>query len=121
MPAGRRGRLSPTAGPLPPNASGVRHRPPPYVDDPRIVQLLDLANATHKQSMPIVDATYNPIQQSDILNKAIDPNDFELNYEALRYHYSTQVSFSTDVWREAFLFSIHSSGGHVYRIPGESR
>ncbi len=89
-----------------------------YVDDPRIVQLLDLANATHKQSMPIVDATYNPIQQSDILNRAIDPNDFELNYEALRYHYSTQVSFSTDVWREAFLFSIHSSGGQVYRIPG---
>jgi hypothetical protein len=90
-----------------------------YVDDPRIVAQLEASNQTHKQSMPLIDSAYKPVQKSDYYNQPIDPNDFELNYEDLRNHYSTQIAFSVDVWREAFLFSsIRSSAATVFRIPG---
>lgn len=84
-----------------------------FVDDPRVVIQLQAARETHKQSMPLIDAVYRPSQPS------IDVNDLELSYEDLRNHYSTQIAFSTDVWREAFIFdSVGSSQASVYRIPG---
>jgi hypothetical protein len=90
-----------------------------YVDDPRIVWQLKMARETHKQTMPRVDAVFNPEQRSDFYNQRIDTNDLELNWEGLGSHYSTQISFSNDVWREAFIFdSIRSSDATVYRIPG---
>lgn len=90
-----------------------------YVDDPRIVWELQLANQTHKQSMPLVDTVYSPTQRSGVLNVLIDQNDFGLSYEDLRAHYSTEIAFSNDVWRDAFLFeSIDAVGGSVFRIPG---
>src|SRR5205807_2333152 len=52
-------------------------------------------------------------------NVPVDPNNFELNYEDLRNHYSTQIAFSTDIWREAFMFdSLQSPDARVFRIPG---
>lgn len=89
------------------------------VDDPRIVWQLQMGRQTHKQSMPVVDNAFHPAR-SDFYNLPLDPKDFELNYEDLRSHYSTQVSYSTDVWREAFLYDslTSSSGADVYRIPG---
>jgi hypothetical protein len=90
-----------------------------YVDDPRIVFQLDMARETHKQSMPIADQTYDPEQRSYFYGKRIERRDFELSYEALAQHYSTQVAYSNDLWREAFIFdSIRSMDGTVYRIPG---
>ena len=79
-----------------------------------------MAKETHKQSMPAIDALYAADQRSEYYAVPIDPNDFELNYEALSNHYSTQISFSTDVWREAFLYASvrASAGGAAYRIPG---
>jgi len=90
-----------------------------FVDDPSIAWQLSIARQTHKQSMPLIDSVYNPIQRSDYYGTLIDQNDFELGYEDLRNHYSTQIAFSTDVWREAFMFdSLHSPQADVYRIPG---
>jgi hypothetical protein len=90
-----------------------------YTDDARITWQLNAARQTHKQSMPAVDAVYNPKQQSDYYKAPIDQNDFALNYEDLRNHYSTQIAYSNDEWREAFIFdSIHSATATVYRIPG---
>jgi len=88
------------------------------VDDPRIVWQLQMARQTHKQSMPVVDITFSPAQ-SPFYNLPLDPNDMELNYEDLGNRYSTQVSYSTDVWREAYLYdSLTSPNADVYRIPG---
>lgn len=90
-----------------------------YVDDPRIWFQLDMARETHKQSMPVADQVYDPVQQSDFYNTTIERRDFELNYEALAQHYSTQIAYSNDLWREAFIFdSIRSADATVYRIPG---
>jgi hypothetical protein len=90
-----------------------------FVDDPRILRQLDVARESHKQTMPVVDQIYNPIQRSDFYDRAIDRNNFELNYEGLAQHYSTQIGYSNDLWREAFIFdSIRSSDATVYRIPG---
>ncbi len=90
-----------------------------YVDDPRIVNQLTISRETHKQSMPTGDAVYTPVQRSDYYNKPIDPNDFQLSYEDLANHYSTQVAYSSDVWREAFLYdSVTSPDADVFRIPG---
>jgi hypothetical protein len=90
-----------------------------FVDDPRIVWQVEIARETHKQSMPQADAVYNPVQRSLYYGKLIDTADFELNWEDLRSHYSTQIGFSNDVWREAFIFeSIQSPDARVYRIPG---
>jgi hypothetical protein len=59
------------------------------------------------------------LPRSDYYNLPLDPKDFELNFEDLRNHYSTQISYSTDVWREAFLYdSIKAANADVYRIPG---
>jgi hypothetical protein len=90
-----------------------------FVDDPRIWWQLDMARETHKQTMPVVDQVYNPVQRSDFYNRTIDRSNFELNYEALAQHYSTQIGYSNDLWREAFIFdSIRSTDATVYRIPG---
>jgi hypothetical protein len=88
------------------------------VDDPRIVWQLQMGRQTHKQSMPVVDNALH-LPRSDYYNLPLDPEDFELNFEDLRNHYSTQISYSTDVWREAFLYdSIKAANADVYRIPG---
>jgi hypothetical protein len=90
-----------------------------FVDDARIRWQLEMARETHKQSMPVADQVYNPIQRSDFYDRTIDRNNFELNYEGLAQHYSTQIGYSNDLWREAFIFdSIRSSDATVYRIPG---
>jgi hypothetical protein len=91
-----------------------------YVDDPRISFQLDMARETHKQTMPVVDQVFNPLQRSDYYyNATIERRNYELNYEGLVQHYSTQIAYSNDVWREAFLFdSIISPDATVYRIPG---
>jgi hypothetical protein len=90
-----------------------------FVDDARILSQLELARESHKQTMPVADQVYNPIQRSNLYDRAIDRNNFELSYEALAQHYSTQIGYSNDVWREAFIFdSIWSSEATVYRIPG---
>ena len=90
-----------------------------YVHDSRIVRLLGIASETHKQTMPAFDAVENPIQRSDFYDKPIDPKDYELSWEDMATRYSTQVAFSNDVWRQAFLVnSIRSSQAAVFRIPG---
>jgi hypothetical protein len=90
-----------------------------YTNDPRILSQLRMARQTHKQSMPQIDTIYNPVQESGYYKIPIDTNDFAMNYEDLRNHYSTQISYSTDTWREAFIFeSINSVDATVYRIPG---
>lgn len=90
-----------------------------FVDDPRILWQLEMARETHKQTMPVADQVYNPVQRSNLFDRAIDRNNFELSYEALAQHYSTQIGYSNDVWREAFIFdSIRSTEATVYRIPG---
>jgi hypothetical protein len=89
-----------------------------YVDDPRIVWQLQMARQTHKQSMPVANSTQGP-PRSGYYNLPLDPKDLELNFEDLRTRYSTQVAYSVDVWREAFLFeSVTSTDADVYRIPG---
>jgi hypothetical protein len=89
-----------------------------YVNDPRIVWQLQMARQTHKQSMPAANSAQSP-PRSGYYNLPLDPNDLELNFEDLRTRYSTQVSYSVDVWREAYLFeSVTSSSADVFRIPG---
>jgi hypothetical protein len=90
-----------------------------FVDDPSIVWLLEMASQTHKESFPIVDAPNNPGQRSNYYAAALDPKDLALGWEDLSGHYSTQIAYSTDLWREAFIFeSIESEDARVYRLPG---
>jgi hypothetical protein len=92
-----------------------------YTDDPAIVWQLSVARQTHKQSYPLVDAVYSPSQTSDYYGTPIDLADQALGWEDLANHYSTQIAFSTDIWREAAIFeSLEAKGAAVYRIPGAS-